>query len=88
MEIEFDPAKDEANLAKHGISLARAVDFEIIAFREDESRIRKDHAPENFAILRHMALNLLRKESSVKSIKRKRLRAGWDNDYLVKILHA
>ena len=32
-----------------------------IAFREDESRIRKDHAPENFAILRHMALNLLEK---------------------------
>ena len=59
-----------------------------IAFREDESRIRKDNAPENFAILRHMALNLLRKETSLKSIKRKRLRAGWDNDYLVKILHA
>jgi predicted transposase YbfD/YdcC len=59
-----------------------------IAFREDESRIRKDHAPENFAVLRHMALNLLRKETSVKSIKRKRLRAGWDNEYLVKILHA
>ncbi len=59
-----------------------------IAFREDESRIRKDHAPENFAVLRHMALNLLKKEPSVKSIKRKRLRAGWDNEYLVKILHA
>jgi predicted transposase YbfD/YdcC len=59
-----------------------------IAFREDESRIRKDHAPENFAVLRHMALNLLRKETSLKSIKRKRLRAGWDNEYLVKILHA
>ena len=59
-----------------------------IAFREDESRIRKDHAPENFAVLRHMALNLLKKEPSVKSIKRKRLRAGWDNEYLVKILYA
>ncbi len=59
-----------------------------IAFREDESRIRKDHAPENFAVLRHMALNLMRKETSVKSIKRKRLRAGWDNEYLVDILHA
>ena len=59
-----------------------------IAFREDESRIRKDYAPENFAVLRHIALNLLKKEPSVKSIKRKRLRAGWDNEYLVKILHA
>jgi predicted transposase YbfD/YdcC len=37
-----------------------------IAFREDESRIRKDHAPANFATIRHMALNLLRKETSSK----------------------
>jgi predicted transposase YbfD/YdcC len=59
-----------------------------IAFREDESRIRKDHAPENFAILRHLALNMLRKEPSKRSIKRKRLRAGWDNEYLASILDA
>jgi len=59
-----------------------------IAFREDESRIRKGHAPENFAILRHMALNLLKKEPSRKSIRRKRLRAGWDRDYLVRVLNS
>ena len=35
MVIDFDPAKDKANLAKHGISLSRAVDFEILAFLED-----------------------------------------------------
>ncbi len=44
MEIDFDPAKDAANIAKHGISLARAVDLEILAFVEDrrfeESRFR------------------------------------------------
>ncbi len=58
-----------------------------IAFREDESRIRKDHAPANFAIIRHMALNLLRKETSVRrGIRAKRLKAGWDTDYLGKIL--
>jgi predicted transposase YbfD/YdcC len=58
-----------------------------IAFREDESRIRKDHAPANFAVLRHMALNLLRQETSRRrSIKTKRLRAGWDTDYLSLIL--
>jgi predicted transposase YbfD/YdcC len=58
-----------------------------IAFREDESRIRKDHAPENFAIIRHIALNLLKKENSKRrSIKTKRLRAGWDDEYLNKIL--
>ncbi len=58
-----------------------------VTFREDESRIRKDNAPENFAVLRHIALNMVKKEtSSKKSIKLKRLRAGWDNDYLLKIL--
>jgi predicted transposase YbfD/YdcC len=37
-----------------------------IAFREDESRIRKDHAPQNMAVLRHMALNLLKQNTLVK----------------------
>jgi len=65
-------------------SLHWVLDF---TFREDESRIRKDNAPENFAVLRHMALNLLKRETSFKkSIKAKRLKAGWDNDYLAKIV--
>lgn len=58
-----------------------------IAFREDESRIRKDHAPQNMAVLRHMALNLLKQETSVKvGVAAKRKMAGWDNDYLFKVL--
>jgi predicted transposase YbfD/YdcC len=58
-----------------------------VSFREDESRIRKENAPENFAVLRHIALNMIKKETSLKkSIKSKRLRAGWNNDYLLKIL--
>jgi len=60
-----------------------------IAFREDESRIRKDNAPENLATLRHMALNLLKNEKTCKNgIKAKRLKAGWDEPYLLKVLAA
>ena len=58
-----------------------------IAFREDESRIRKDQAPQNMAVLRHLALNLLKQETSVKvGIAAKRKMAGWDNDYLFKVI--
>lgn len=58
-----------------------------IAFREDASRIRNDHAPQNMAILRHMATNLLKQETSVKvGIAAKRKMAGWNNDYLLKVL--
>lgn len=57
-----------------------------VSFREDECRIRKDHAPENFAIVRHIALNMLRREKTDKSVKLKRFRAGWDHDFLQKII--
>ena len=58
-----------------------------IAFREDDSRVRKDNAPENLAMIRHIALNLLKQEKSLKvGVKAKRKRAGWDNEYLMKVL--
>lgn len=58
-----------------------------VSFREDESRLRKDHGAQNFAILRRLAHNLLKKESSRSdSIKSKRARTGWDNHYLLKVL--
>jgi predicted transposase YbfD/YdcC len=59
-----------------------------IAFREDESRLRKDNGAQNFAVLRHMTLNLLKQEETLKvGVKNKRLRAGWDPDYLLSVLH-
>ncbi len=58
-----------------------------VAFREDESRVRIGNAPENLAVARHIALNLLKEEKSAKiGVKNKRLKAGWDNTYLAKVL--
>ena len=51
--------------------------------------IRRQNAAENFAVFRHLALSLLRQEQSCKNgIKAKRLKAGWDNEYLTKVLFA
>jgi len=56
-------------------------------FNEDQSRIRSLDAPENLAVMRHTALNLLRKETTFKgSMKMKRLRCSLSNDYLKKVL--
>jgi predicted transposase YbfD/YdcC len=58
-----------------------------VAFREDESRIRKGDGAENFSILRRIALNLLKQEKTEKTgIENKRSRAGWDQDYLETVL--
>lgn len=58
-----------------------------MAFREDDSRIRKDHAPANMAVLRHIALNLIRGDETRKvGVKASRLKAGWSTNYLEKLL--
>jgi len=58
-----------------------------IAFREDESRIRKGSGPENFAVIRHIALNLLKENTSFRGrIKSKRLNAAMDEKYLKNVI--
>jgi len=58
-----------------------------IAFREDESRLRKGNGAYNFALLRRLALNLLKRECTARcGTKGKRLKAGWDHNYLPKVL--
>jgi predicted transposase YbfD/YdcC len=58
-----------------------------VGFDEDRSRVRTDHGPENLALRRRWAVSLLKHaDSSRGSIRRKRLTAGWDNDFLEKVL--
>jgi predicted transposase YbfD/YdcC len=58
-----------------------------VAFQEDQSRLRKNHADKNFSIMRRTALSMLKNEKTAKvGIKNKRLTAGWDEDYLEKVL--
>lgn len=58
-----------------------------ISFRDDDSRIRQGNAPENIAIIKHMALNMLQKAKGKRdSIKQMRKAAGWDNSQLLQIL--
>ena len=58
-----------------------------VAFNEDHSRKRAGNAAQNFSLINRIALNLLKNEKSAKvGVRGKRLKAGWDNDYLLKIL--
>ena len=60
-----------------------------VAMHQDHTRIRAGHAPENLATMHHIALNLLKHERTEKlGIKNKRLAAGWDHDYLLRVIMA
>lgn len=57
-----------------------------MTFNEDQSRIRKDHGAENFALLRRLALNIIQQDTSPGSIKKKRKRAAWKEDFLLTLI--
>jgi predicted transposase YbfD/YdcC len=84
--------QSDAKLLLHAVRAHWGIENKVhwvldIAFREDDSRIRKGNGAENFAVLRHIALNLLRRETSAKrSIKGKRMKAALDEKYLLKVL--
>jgi predicted transposase YbfD/YdcC len=60
-----------------------------VTFAEDKSRVRSDHGPENLAMLRRLALSILQNDATVKdSLKGKRQRAGWDDEFLLDLLTA
>ena len=59
-----------------------------MVFRDDECRVRTDHAPANFTTIKHMALNLLRRAPGKDSLRLRRKVAAWDDDFLASIVTA
>lgn len=59
-----------------------------MVFHEDQQRVREGNGAENFATIRKLALQVLHRVEDKESIKSRRKLAGWDNDYLLKVLTA
>ncbi|MFC2037484.1 ISAs1 family transposase [Chloroflexota bacterium] len=84
--------KSDAQLMLRAVRTHWGIENEVhwvldITFREDDSRIRRGNGAENFAVLRHITLNLLKRENSAKrSLRAKRKKAAWDDDYLFLVL--
>ena len=57
-----------------------------VVMNEDQDRSRLGHAPENLAVLRHMALNVMQKDGTKGSLRGKFKRAGWEDAYLAKLI--
>lgn len=81
-------AKQFAKTVRRHWSIENSLHWQLdVTFGEDQCRIRKGHADANFSLLRRHALSLLKNEQSSKvGIKNKRLTAGWNDDYLQKVL--
>ena len=59
-----------------------------MTFRDDECRVRTDHAPANFTTIKHMALNLIRRAPGKDSIRLRRKVAAWDDEFLARLVAA
>jgi predicted transposase YbfD/YdcC len=84
------PARALASLIRNHWRIENGLHWRLdVVLHEDLSRVRVDHGPENFALLRRLALNLLKRETTHKhGIQAKRLKAAWDANYLLQVLEA
>jgi predicted transposase YbfD/YdcC len=82
-------AKDFQNHIRYHWSIENKLHWILdVAFGEDASRKRSGNSPQNFSTLNKIALNLLKNEKTLKvGIKGRKLKAGWDNKYLLKVLN-
>lgn len=88
--VQTRRAEELARLCRRHWSIENELHWSLdMSFGEDASRVRTGHAAENLSRLRRLALNLLKRETSRPiGLKAKRLRAGWDHDYLLNVLGA
>ncbi len=81
------PAKDMLEIVRAHWQIENKLHWVLdVSFSEDDSLIHLPKAAENFSLLRKIAMTMLRRDSSKGSIKGKRKRAGWDNDFLLSLL--
>ncbi|MCX4025040.1 ISAs1 family transposase [Spartinivicinus marinus] len=81
-------AKAVSEMIQHHWQIENSLHWSLdVAFREDDSRIRIGHSAENMSRIRQIALNILKQDDTYKiGIKNKRLSAGWDHEYLMKLI--
>jgi len=81
-------ATEAANAIRSHWSIENSLHWVLdVAFREDDSRVRRDNGAQNLAVIRHAALNLLRQDKTSKlGIKNKRKKCAYDNDFLASLL--
>jgi predicted transposase YbfD/YdcC len=87
LSSRVENAKTFNRLIRNHWSIENSLHWQLdVCFHEDQSRIRKDNAPENMSTLRKIALQMLRQEQGKQSVKSKRKIAGWNDQYLLKVL--
>jgi predicted transposase YbfD/YdcC len=59
-----------------------------MVFRDDECRVRTNHAPANFTTIKYMAFNLLKRQAGKQSMRARRKAVGWDDDFLASLVNA
>jgi predicted transposase YbfD/YdcC len=86
--LKCESAEKFATLIRNHWSIENSQHWTLdVAFNEDQSRVRADHGSQNLAVMRRLALGLLRREKSVKvGARNKRLKAGRNLDYLLRVL--